>query len=107
MSLDDRIDILNGHATEDFPANEVFGAAVAILLFVRVRPFFQCAHSWALDLIDDPTKDEMIDDEYFVQLSEYCFDVCETLRNAISGKNAGNLVEFERMVVEYLERYIR
>ena len=48
----------------------------------------------------------MVDNKYSVRLSEYCFDVCETLHNALQGKNAGDLGEIEKMVVEDLERYV-
>lgn len=48
----------------------------------------------------------MIDDEYTMQLSEYCFHVCGTLKGALQGKNPGDLSEFEKMATWNLERCI-
>jgi hypothetical protein len=47
----------------------------------------------------------MIDNEDAVQLSEYCFTTCETLKTAISGKNADDLGEFVIPALEDLKRY--
>lgn len=49
-------------------------------------------------------RDSMIDDRYVVHLSEYCFNVCETLKNTIQGRNQTDLNESEKMVLEGLER---
>ena len=46
----------------------------------------------------------MIDDEDSVQLSEYCFDVCEALKTVIQGKNADDINESVREVLEDLGR---
>lgn len=46
----------------------------------------------------------MIDNEYAIQLSGQCFDVCETLRGALQGKYPGNLSESERMAIVNLDR---
>ena len=48
----------------------------------------------------------MIDDEDSMQLSEYCFNVCATLENAIQGKNVGDLNKYVRMALEDLERCV-
>ena len=48
----------------------------------------------------------MIDNEDAVQLSEYCFATCETLKTAISGKNADELSEFVMTALEDLKRYL-
>ena len=48
----------------------------------------------------------MTDDKYVVQLSEYCFNVCETLKNTIKGKNLSDLSEPEKIVVDDLERCV-
>ena len=48
----------------------------------------------------------MIDDEDFVQLSGYCFDVCVALEPAIQGTNADDLNESVRMALEELERCV-
>ena len=48
----------------------------------------------------------MIDDEDSVQLSEYCFNVCETLKNVTQGKNADDFDESgdEKTALENLKR---
>ena len=46
----------------------------------------------------------MIDNEDAVQLSEYCFTACETLKTVISGKKADELSEFVMAALEDLKR---
>ena len=46
----------------------------------------------------------MIDDKDSVQLSEYCFNVCEVLKTAVQGRNADSLDESVRVALEDLER---
>jgi hypothetical protein len=48
----------------------------------------------------------MIVDEEAVQLSEYCFNACETLKTAISGKDAEHLNEAVASALEDLNRYV-
>ena len=48
----------------------------------------------------------MIDDEDSVQLSEYCFNVCEVLKTAVHGKDADNLDKSVRAALEDLERCV-
>ena len=48
----------------------------------------------------------MIDDKESVQLSEYCFNVCEVLKGAVQGKNADGLNESVRGALEDLERCV-
>ena len=48
----------------------------------------------------------MVDDKDSVQLSEYCFNVCEILRNTFRGKNASDVDESEKMAMEGLERCV-
>lgn len=48
----------------------------------------------------------MIGNKDSVQLSEYCFNVCELLKTAIEGKNADDLAESERKALEDLERSV-
>ena len=48
----------------------------------------------------------MIDDEGSVQLSEYCFGICEALETAIQGENADDLNGFVRTAFEDLERCV-
>ena len=45
----------------------------------------------------------MIDDEDFVQLSEYCFNVCVALAPAIRGNNVDDLNKSVRGALEELE----
>ena len=47
----------------------------------------------------------MIDNEDYLQLSEYCFNVCEVLKTVIQGKDADDLNESVRETLEDLERY--
>ena len=48
----------------------------------------------------------MIDSNDSVQLSGYCFDVCEILRTVIQGRNPEDLSERVRMAVGDLERCV-
>jgi hypothetical protein len=48
----------------------------------------------------------MADDEDSVELSEYCFSLCEALKTAIQGKNADDLNESVRMALEDSERCV-
>ena len=48
----------------------------------------------------------MVDDKDSVQLSEYCFNVCEMLEMAIQGNNAGDLDESVRKALDDLERCV-
>ena len=51
-------------------------------------------------------KDTMIDDEHAIRLSEYCFNVCEALKDALHGKNPCDLSESEKMMVQNLDRCV-
>ena len=80
--LEDRMDILNRTAVEDSPAHEIFKTVGAILVLIKVSPCaFLSPCSFSLSLY----QDRMIIDEEAVQLSEYCFNACETLKTAIPG----------------------
>ena len=48
----------------------------------------------------------MIGDECAIRLSEYCFNVCEALKDALHGKNSRDLGESEKMKVQNLERCV-
>ena len=48
----------------------------------------------------------MADVEDSVQLSEYCFNVCEVLKPVIQGRGAGDLDESVRTALDDLERYV-
>ena len=48
----------------------------------------------------------MIDDNDSVQLSEYCFDVCEVLKGVVQGRNADGLTESVKVALEDLERCV-
>ena len=41
-----------------------------------------------------------------MELSEYCFNMCETLKTAIQGRDVDDLSESERMAFKELERCI-
>ena len=48
----------------------------------------------------------MIDDEDSVQLSEYCFNVCNELKTVMQGRNADSLDESVRVALEDLGRCV-
>ena len=48
----------------------------------------------------------MIDDKDYLQLSEYCFNVCEVLKTAIQGKTADTSNESVSKATEDLERCV-
>lgn len=48
----------------------------------------------------------MIDNEDSVQLSGYCFDVCETVKTAVQGNNTDDLNESVRKALGDLERCV-
>ena len=48
----------------------------------------------------------MIDDKDSVQLSEYCFNVCEVLKTAIQGRNTDSLDESVKAALVDLERCV-
>jgi hypothetical protein len=48
----------------------------------------------------------MIDDRDSVQLSEYCFNICETLKTTIGGKDADDPNKLVRAALEDLERCV-
>ena len=47
----------------------------------------------------------MVANEDSVQLSDYCFDVCEVLKAAIQGRSTGSLSEATKTALEDLGRY--
>ena len=48
----------------------------------------------------------MIDDKDSVQLSEYCFNVCEVVKTVVQGRNVESLDESMRVAIKDLERCI-
>jgi len=48
----------------------------------------------------------MINDKDSVELSEYCFNVCEALKTVIRGRNTDDLSEPVRMALENLRRCV-
>lgn len=48
----------------------------------------------------------MIDDKDSMQLSEYCFNVCEVLKTVVQGRSADSLNESMRGALEDLERCV-
>ena len=96
------IAVLNENAVKVSSGREIFGIVGTILALVRV-----CTRSILIcELWLTPNKDTMIDDRYVVHLSEYCFNVCETLKNTIQGRNRSDLNELEKMTLEDLERCV-
>jgi len=101
--LDDRIDVLNRNAVEGSPAKQVFRTVSNTLALVRVstrilRP--------PVNSHREPNQDKLIDDKDSVQLSEYCFDVCDVLKTAIQGRDVDGLDESVRTALEDLERCV-
>ena len=48
----------------------------------------------------------MAGDKDSMQLSEYCFNVCEVLKTVVQGRSADSLNESMRAALEDLERYV-
>ena len=48
----------------------------------------------------------MVTDKDSVQLSEYCFNVCETLKTRMQAENVNDLSEAARGALDDLERYV-
>jgi len=46
----------------------------------------------------------MVDDSDSVQLSEYCFNVCEVLKTVAQGRNVDSLDEPVRVALKHLGR---
>ena len=101
--LDDKIDILNRSAVEASPAQQVYRTVSAILALVRV-----CTHillpASTSSLCDN--QDKIADNGDSVYISEFCFDMCETLKAAIQGRNADDLGESVGTVLKDLERRV-
>ena len=51
-------------------------------------------------------QDKMIDNEDYLQLSEYCYNVCKALKTAIRGKSADDPNESVSKTIEDLERCV-
>jgi len=101
--LDDRIDTLNRNVVDASPGCQVFRTVSAILVLTRVSIHIlvspKNSHRW-------PNKDKMVDNEDYVQVSEYCFDTCVALEPVIQGKSADYSNESLRMALEDLERCV-
>ena len=102
-SFDDRINILNKSAAEVSATQRVYKTSNAILVLVRVSvlvlPPPADSHRW-------PNQHKLIDNKDSVQLSEYCFNMCETVKTAIRGKGIGDLSESVRTALKELERCV-
>ena len=59
-----------------------------------------------MDSHREPNQDKLIDDKDSVQLSEYCFNVCEVLKTTIQGRDADSLNGSVRVALEDLERCV-
>ena len=101
--LDDRINILNKSMAEVSPAQQVYSTSSDILALVRVSvlvlPPPTESHWW-------PNQHKLIDNKDSVQLSEYCFNVCETVKTAIRGKGTGDISKSARIALKELERCV-
>ena len=101
--LDDRINTLKRDATETTPAQEVYRTASAIMILVRVG-------TPILLLPVDPhwchNQNKLSHNKDSVELSEFCSNMCETLKTAMQGKGGDDLSEPASMGLKELERYI-
>lgn len=80
-----RIGILSRNAEETSPIQRIYRAASAILALVQVSAHVRLP---PVDSHWRHNQNRMIDDEDSVQLSKYCFNMCQTLKTAIQGVNA-------------------
>jgi len=101
--LDVRIELLNENAIETSPTRQVFRTVSAILALVRVSTLVLyssvSSQRW-------PNQDKMIKNKDSVELSEYCFNMCEVSKTVIHGKNADDLSEPMRTALEDLGRCV-
>jgi len=101
-TFDVRIKLLN-KSTIEVPAIEVFTTVGDILALVRVSSrvlhLSVSTQRW-------PNQDKMINNKDSVELSGYCFNVCEVLKTVIHGQNADDLSELVRMALEDLGRCV-
>ena len=101
--FDDRINVLDRNAIETSPTKRIFRTVSAILALVRVSVLvlhLLVAHySWF-------NQDKMIDDGDSVELSEYCFNVCEGLWTVVGGNNTDDFNESVRVALGDLEKYV-
>ena len=105
--LDSKIDILNRSAAETSPApvKQIFRAVVlSEPWFGLVLSLFDHLRTGIISLATQ--QDEIIDDSYSVELSEYCFDVCEVLKTVTQGNNIDNLNESMTTALGDLERCV-
>ena len=58
----------------------------------------QYSHSVSIGSHRRPNKDEKVDDDAFVQVSEYCFNVCEVLETTVQERNPDDIAGLERYV---------
>ena len=101
--LNDKIDFLGIYAAEPSPAQQVFRTASAILTLIRVSALiFQLS----VDSHWRPNQDKCkkIDNDDFLNLAEYCFNIFIVLEATIRGKSADDLNEPITMAIKDLER---
>ena len=102
-SLDDMVDALNRDAIKASSMKQVFRTVGTVLSLIQVsclvlRPSVN-SHRW-------PNQDRMIDNKDYLELSEYCFNVCEVLKTSIQGKSVDDLDESVREALQNLERCV-
>ena len=101
--LNDRINTLNNDAVNISPAQRIYRTVSDILVLVRVSALALLppmdSHRWR-------NQEKMIKNEFSVQLSEECFNVCETLKTKIPGGNVEDLSESVRIILEDLEKCV-
>ena len=103
--LDDRIDILERDVTKYPPAKQVFRTISAILALERVSALAPI-HSWTLSSHRLLDQDRINGYKETVQLSDYCFDVCEALKATIKEENKDDLGEFATTALGDVGRYV-
>ena len=99
--LDDRSNILNKDTVEASSEKQLFTTVGAALALVRVG--VPIPHL-PVDSHRHPNQDNMLNDQDSVQLSEYCFNTREVLRNATQGRDADGVEESVRGALKDLER---
>ena len=104
--LDDRIDILKRDVAKYPPTKEVFEIVIAILALVQVSTLHSVSIFLTLIPYRWPDQEKAVVHEESVQLSDYCFEVCEALKVTIQEENADHLSAFARMALQDVGRCV-
>ena len=103
--LDDRIGILERDVTKYSPVKQVFGTISAVLALARVSALALFTRGLS-HLIDCSIQDRINAYKETVQLSDYCFDVCEALKATIQEENMDGLGKFATTALGDVGRYV-